>query len=786
MKNIFRKNSVGVLFFLVFCAMFFGVARAQGEPAALDLKLPYAKGVRLVVVQGYNSPPTHIHKDAYALDFSGNGCDAYGNTAVAAVSGTVILAKEDGYNGGYGTQVLIKSAGIAASPATVTRYAHLITGSIPANIAVGAPVARGESLGAIGNTGWVAGAACRTHPGTHIHFAAYTPQADGSFVAKLPEPISGYSNLYEGGWYLSDNGPDTQSTDNLNVNIPQDINIATPNSTSTDDGLVLGAMTSTLPEIPNDQDNQNKVVDIPSFGGVTVEPRSTPQPDQNVASSSPTITITDDLFDSSTLAIDLAWTSSTAVDDGSTTYGIFLEQDGGADLASSTLVATTTATKFSYKILENEFGKILKFIIAVLQSDLTTIATSSPSQAVSLPNWSTAIQSVDSVNSNPSWYDDNWYQLGTGFYGTIKSLTFEGFINGSDYFASHLSLSEYLDPQYIHLNQGFPISDNAPFTNGLKKVTIDNLNIPLQPNKYYRLETWQDYQNRSVVLAGTNTTGTAMWDEYISGTGGVQHTYAFYPYISAVMIPGYPPLQPPNPPPSMSLSFDSLSSILDIAWPAATDPDTKSNLLTYQVALTTSSAPVAGDWHPSLLPFGDGLSVAYGNIYTVSVRAVDDLGNVSKPLTESWSFPSWYVPVPEQLDHSAGLPMSGSQSFVLAATTTVMNIRLWTAPQYGDFSCCAQSFLSLRDASGSPVAVSSPVTIGRGDPAGAESYIFSSPLVLSPGKYSFQVSQGPGGPTNGTYVLGSASDTYSDGSWSLSSGQDAFFQLQELDQGSGP
>jgi hypothetical protein len=166
--------------------------------AAEPARLPYPAGARFVVTVGYNTPPTHIKKDAFAIDISQEGCRAYGTPVVAALAGTALVVSEDGYNGGYGTQVLVRS-----SDGTVARYAHLLAGSIP--VRQGDAVPRGAILGALGNTGMVAGAACAEHPGTHLHFAIYQEGADGTFTARNPEPLSGFTDIKVGSWYLSDN-----------------------------------------------------------------------------------------------------------------------------------------------------------------------------------------------------------------------------------------------------------------------------------------------------------------------------------------------------------------------------------------------------------------------------------------------------------------------------------------------------------------------------------------------------------------------------------------------------
>jgi murein DD-endopeptidase MepM/ murein hydrolase activator NlpD len=167
---------------------------------AAALKLPYAAGETFVVAQGYHTSPTHLGKDDDALDFAQDGCDAYGRAVVAAAAGKVIFSSQAGYNGGYGSEVIMSFA----SGTQVMRYAHLIPGSIV--VAPGASVAQGQRIGAVGNTGLVEGGACSVHPGTHLHFAVYDVTARGGYRARIPEPISGNTGIVAGAWYRSDNG----------------------------------------------------------------------------------------------------------------------------------------------------------------------------------------------------------------------------------------------------------------------------------------------------------------------------------------------------------------------------------------------------------------------------------------------------------------------------------------------------------------------------------------------------------------------------------------------------
>lgn len=86
-----------------------------------------------------------------------NGVDLGGTPAgspvLAAASGTVIVAKAGGWNGGYGSYVVVQHGN-----GTQTLYAHLSSVSVGVGQAVGA----GDRLGGVGSTG--------RSTGTHLHF----------------------------------------------------------------------------------------------------------------------------------------------------------------------------------------------------------------------------------------------------------------------------------------------------------------------------------------------------------------------------------------------------------------------------------------------------------------------------------------------------------------------------------------------------------------------------------------------------------------------------------------
>jgi len=88
-----------------------------------------------------------------------NGVDlasSYGAKIYAAADGDVIISRSSGWNGGYGSYIVIKHGN-----GTQTLYGHLSGTAVSA----GQRVTQGQVIGYMGNSGQVTG-----HTGVHLHF----------------------------------------------------------------------------------------------------------------------------------------------------------------------------------------------------------------------------------------------------------------------------------------------------------------------------------------------------------------------------------------------------------------------------------------------------------------------------------------------------------------------------------------------------------------------------------------------------------------------------------------
>lgn len=114
------------------------VAQSSSGGSSAGFTHPAPGAVRTQGLHGYN-----------AVDLAGG----YGSAIRAAASGEVIIARASGWNGGYGTYVVIRHGN-----GVQTLYAHMSS----LNVGVGDWVNAGAAIGGMGSTG--------RSTGTHLHF----------------------------------------------------------------------------------------------------------------------------------------------------------------------------------------------------------------------------------------------------------------------------------------------------------------------------------------------------------------------------------------------------------------------------------------------------------------------------------------------------------------------------------------------------------------------------------------------------------------------------------------
>ncbi len=166
--------------------------------SSFNLKIPFSKGEKWKITQGYEGDgwvgnnPTHAisNKDRYAIDFSLPGEEDLGKIVLATENGVAYVKSQikNGKLEGYGQYIDIDHGN-----GLVSRYAHLLSYSVEN----GQQVKQGQEIGRVDNTGYKGG--------SHLHFAIYQKDINGSLIPYKPEPMSGYTNFTAGQWYISDN-----------------------------------------------------------------------------------------------------------------------------------------------------------------------------------------------------------------------------------------------------------------------------------------------------------------------------------------------------------------------------------------------------------------------------------------------------------------------------------------------------------------------------------------------------------------------------------------------------
>ncbi len=134
-------------------------------------RIPFEKGHKKTVSQGYNGKASHFGSSQYAVDFR---CKI-GTKIYAAREGIVVRTKSDSTKGGPNRQY-IKDANeitILHNDGTFSTYSHLKYGGI--RVHVGQKINRGDFLGFSGNTGYT--------KGPHLHFIVHKAKSGHSHVS---------------------------------------------------------------------------------------------------------------------------------------------------------------------------------------------------------------------------------------------------------------------------------------------------------------------------------------------------------------------------------------------------------------------------------------------------------------------------------------------------------------------------------------------------------------------------------------------------------------------------
>lgn len=433
------------------------------------------------------------------------------------------------------------------------------------------------------------------------------------------------------------------------------------------------------------------------------------------------------------------WKSS--LDDEGSPSGIIYQLSIKDDSNGETIVGTTTFLSFVYPI--SKLDKDYHFILTAYDRDgkksspLDVFVKTPVSEKEDSPMIfkNTVIQ----AKSLRSHYSDNWYNLGRGFSGNLKSITLRGFIDDNQFYNSEIYLKEFEDENYTREINSFTLSLNAPFTNIVSNVKIDGLDIKLNPFSFYRLVTKQNYQGRSVILLGDDSFGKAMRNDYIFGVGRVEDYYTFYPFIlmegNGLMVDVSSP-QKPTKPVIKNIFFDKFELFLSVSWERSSDLDSLDEEIKYEINYTPFSDLNKNEWIDLGNETSYKIPVLFPNKYKIAIRARDELGLFSETEEFEWRFPENFMPYVLSRSYN-----TASQEFVPNKNFKIRSLSLFTK----DFSTQSLNrntnscFLKIEGLSGEYLAVEADNSFEGDNCAGKISFNFSSdpPQIFGGRRYRF-------------------------------------------------
>jgi hypothetical protein len=386
------------------------------------------------------------------------------------------------------------------------------------------------------------------------------------------------------------------------------------------------------------------------------EIRATPNP-QNSQSlpeprSAPAASIEDFnvIYSSSTMELVFDWQASTGFNVSTST--LFYEIQ---EYSSPGKVIFRSSTSTNLKRIINEVGRDHNFSIQV--TDVDGLGSAMVSSTINIPSFLNLLSFYNSSSSgdviearyrqkhfipdifqNPQ--NNNWrlvvFYLNseagkqTDIYGTWQPD----------------DLTNILPVQYENCASGSPLENSLVIPDLADRCGVDG-------GAYNKSIKFSDLEDDSFAVRVPNLSGNDRFD--ISDPEENYITVAFYsthatmpydgtvPYFRLVAVDKtkyYFGEEPNREAPQLSdylnLVFDKPSSQLNINWEKATDADTLDSLLTYEIRYSNST-----NWTPLIgNATGTIKSVNPGESFSISVRALDDLGNYSSSTTPvNWNYP---------------------------------------------------------------------------------------------------------------------------------------------------
>lgn len=544
----------------------------------------------------------------------------------------------------------------------------------------------------------------------------------------------------------------------------------------------------------NSADFKERSAPNPQSSANLIEPRTAPAAIQNFSAS----------YSTTTMQISLAWDESQDFNGASSTVRYYLSYSTSTPTAFKDLAVLSATAFYAFRI--NEVG--MNYDFSIIAKDQDGLASESSEISLVVPSiFRNAYLYVDPRNTegnlleleydsypfvdNPYWDGDSWLVLIAYKNQEPQSIPYfysdqqyasepedspikqygewgknvEGAwkLNYANCAGSSTNAASLILPDTAEqCSANFGGARNSSLSIGL--LEDSNLIIPLSAVQPAPIEG--DYLTFGIYgYNGFNTQRLLATDRF------KYNFQAIAPEHLAPVIGG-----------ELSLNFSKSDSRLETGWEKATDTDTRDAVLKYEISYD------AGENWESLEEINKAVKiVAPGQSFSILVRAKDDFGNYSEPLSASWSYPEtiFYVTQTESNKWGAEFGTKNPNCPSCFGTASLQSIQPETDFEFNAVTLKLMqetvsdwtnfSLAAYPDLNGLPdfSVLLGEAQLGgilRHDPAAEISFVFDNPVAFSAGvKYWLVLSVNNYGDNRGYFrniwknAINSGSDAYTGG-----------------------